>query len=249
VMRRSLLLAFVSTFAVASVALAATGTKAPRSTLAQAVDQTNRARTMRYAMAITVLAVDHPSITLRVQGERGRGSLFVHVRALANTTPGAEQSALLDGPFLYEGSPNGVAVSGKVRWLRLPVARIGTQARPIETMHNLSPAPLLRVLDEWRRVRTRSANGVFEGTVAYDDAIVQTALAGLAGGVQFRDVRFSAHIGTDGYVHDVRITGRTPDGKRTLLVVAHMYAFGRPVTPRLPAEGTFVDQKLIGLAE
>lgn len=248
-MRKSLLLAFVSIFAVASVALAATGDKAPRSTLAQAVDNTNRARTMRYSIAITVLRVAHPSITLRVEGERGRGSLFVHVRALADTTPGPQQSALLDGPFLYEGSPNGVAVSGKIRWLRLPVARIGTQARPIATMHNLSPAPLLRVLDEWTHAKTRSANGIFDGTVAYDDAIVQTALVGLTGGIQFRDVRFSAHVGTDGYVHTIRVTGRTADGQKTLLVIAHLYAFGRPVTPRIPGEGTFVDQKTIGLSE
>lgn len=249
VMRRAVVLAFVSTFAVASVALAATGAKAPHSTLAQAVDHTNRAPTMRYAMAITVLRTAQPSMTLRVQGERGHGSLFIHVRALSDTIPGPQQSALLDGPFLYEGSPNGVAITGKVRWLRLPVARIGAQARPIETIHNFSPAPLLRVLDEWRHAKTRSANGVFDGTVAYDDAIVQTALTSMAGGIQFRDVRFSAHIGNDGYVHDVRITGRTPDGQRTLLIIAHLYAFGRPVTPRIPGEGTFMDQKLVGLAE
>ena len=248
-MRKSLLLGFVSIFAVTSVALAATGDKAPKTTLSQAVEHTNRARTMRYSMAITVLRVAHPSITLRVQGERGRGSLFVHVRALADTIPGPQQSALLDGPFLYEGSPNGVAVSGKVRWLRLPVARIGAEARPIATMHNLSPAPLLRVLDEWARAKTRSANGVFDGTVAYDDAIVQTALVGLTGGIQFRDVRFSARVGNDGYVHFVRITGRTADGEKTLLVIAHLYAFGRPVNPRIPGEGTFLDQKTIGLAE
>ena len=243
------MLAFVSTFAVASVALAATGAKPPKSTLAQAVDQTNRARTMRYAMVITMVRTHNPSMTLRVHGTRGHGSLFIHVQAMANALPGPEQSALIDGPFLYEGSPNGVAVMGKVRWLRLPIARIGTQAKPIATMHNLSPAPLLRVLDEWTHAKTHSRNGVFHGTVAYDDGIVQTALAGMSGGLQFRHIWFSVRIGSDGYVHTIRLTGRTADGHRTLTVSANLYAFQLPISLRIPGEGTFIDQKLIGLSE
>lgn len=248
-MRRAFLLALVATFAVASVALASTGGKAPTATLVQAVGNTNRAPTMRYALQITLGHTNLPATTLRVRGMRGRGSLFIHVRAIANRTPGPQQSALLDGPFLYEGSPNGVAITGRIRWLRLPVARIGAEGRPIQNMRDLSPAPLLRVLDEWTHAKSQSPTGVFHGTVAYDDSIVQTALTGMAGGIQFRDVWFSARIGSDGYVHVIRLTGRTADGRRTLLVVAHLYAFGRPVSPSIPGEGTFVDQKLLGLAE
>jgi hypothetical protein len=248
-MHRSVFLAFVSIFAVASVALAATDREAPKSTLAQAVAQTNRASSFHYALDITVARTHYPAMSLRVRGIRGRGSLFIHVRAMADALPGPEQSALLDGPFLYEGSPNGVAIAGNVRWLRLPVARIGEQSRPMTTMRNLSPAPLLHVLDEWTRARTHSRTGLFHGTVAYDDRIVESALSGLTGGIQFRHIWFSARIGGDGYVHTIRVTGRTADAQRTLTVTAHLYAFGRAVTPHPPAEGTFIDKKSLALAE
>jgi hypothetical protein len=248
-MRKSLLLAFVSMFAVASVALAATGGKAPPTTLVQAVDRTNHAPSLRYVLDITVTRPRAPVMSLHVRGMRGQGSLFIHLQALADSTPGPQQSVLIDGPFLYEGAPNGIAIGGKVRWLRFPIARIGAEARPIQTMHNLSPAPLLRLLDEWSGGKRRSTTGAFHGRVAYDDPIVQTALAGMTGGIQFRDVHFSARVGADGYVHTISVSGRTADGTRTLSVTAHLYAFGRPVNPRTPREGTFVDQKLIGLAE
>ena len=248
-MHRSVLLAFVSIFAVASVALAATDREAPKSTLAQAVTQTNRASSFHYALDITVARTHYPAMSLRVKGIRGRGSLFIHVRAMADALPGPEQSALLDGPFLYEGSPNGVAIAGKVSWLRFPVARIGEQSRPMTTMHNLSPAPVLHVLDESARARTHSRTGLFHGTVAYDDRIVESALSGMTGGIQFRHIWFSARIGKDGYVHTIRITGRTADAQRTLTVTAHLYGFGRAVTPHPPAEGTFIDKKSLALAE
>lgn len=254
-MRRSLVLAFVSIFAMASAALAATGTKGPKLTLVQAVGRTNQASTLRYVLDVSVARTDHAPMGLQVKGVRARGSLFVHMKARAavladgTTVAGPQQSALLDGPFLYEGSPNGVAVDGKIRWLRVPVARIGPTAAAITTLRNLSPAPLLRVLDEWSNAKTRAPQGIFHGTVAYDDPIVQTALAGLAGGVQFRDVRFTAHVGADGYVHTIHVSGRTADGLRTLSVSARMYAFGRPVHVTPPAEGTFVDQKSLALAE
>ena len=248
-MRKSLLLAFVSIFAVTSVALAATGEKVPRTTLVQAVDRTNRAPSLRYVLEISVTRPDSVAMSLNVHGIRGRGSLFIHVKAMAGALAGPQQSAMIDGPFLYEGSPNGVAIAGKVRWLRLPIARIGSRARPIETIHNLSPAPLLHVLDEWSGAKRRSSNGSFHGTVAFDDPIVQTALAGMDGGIQFRNVHFTARVGRDGYVHTITLRGRTADGTRTITVTAHLFAFDRPVTPRIPGEGTFMDQKLIGLAE
>ncbi len=254
-MRRSLVLAFVSIFAAASVALAATGTKASKVTLVQAVSRTNHAPTLRYVLDITVARTAHPMTELHVKGVRGRGTLFVHVQELAAAladgaaVPGPQQSALLDGPFLYEGSPNGVAIDGKIRWLRVPVARIGSEASAITAMHNLSPAPLLRVLDEWSKAKTLAPKGVFHGTVAYDDPIVQTALSGLGGGVQFRDVRFTARVGGDGYVHTIHVSGRTADGARTLSVFARLSAFGQPVHLTPPGEGTFMDQKTLALAE
>jgi len=254
-MRRSLVLAFVSIFAVASAALAATGTKAPKATLVQAVGHTNQVSTLRFVLDVSVARTHHPTMELQVNGVRGRGSLFVHMKELTAVVaggaavPGPQQSALLDGPFLYEGSPNGVAIDGKIRWLRVPVARIGQKASAITVMRNLSPAPLLRVLDEWTRAKTRAPKGLFHGTVAYDDPIVQTALSGMAGGVQFRDVWFTARVGADGYVHTIHVSGRTADGLRTLSVSARLFAFGRPVNLTPPGEGTFMDQKTLALAE
>lgn len=245
-MRRALALGIVATFAVASVALAATGAKSPTTTLVQAVQRTNRASTLRYVMDVVVSRAHSPAIRLHVSGERGNQLLFIHLRESSSIR--TQQSAMIDGPFLYEGAPNGIAVLGRIRWVRLPLARTSAESI-VSTVHNLSPAPLLRILDEWPRVRTRSATGTFHGTVAYDDPIVLTALSALTRGIEFRDVRFSARIGDDGYVHMIAVTGRTADGSRRLRVTARLYAFGRPVRLTPPGEGTFMDQKLLGLAE
>jgi len=257
VMRRSLLLAFVSTFAVASVALAATGgkePKEPKATLVEAVSHTNHASSVHYVMEIAVAHAHHPSLKLDVRGARGTGSLYIHVRAFTSLvndgpadTAGPAQSAFIDGPFLYEGSPNGVAVAGKVRWLRVPIERPDT-ARAIAAMHNMSPAPLLRILDEWSNARSHTSDGGFHGSVAYDDPIVLTALSGMTGGTEFRHVFFSAKIGRDGYVHDIRVTGTTADRSKSVRVTAHLFGYGRPVLVAPPREGTFIDRKLISLA-
>jgi hypothetical protein len=248
-MHRSVLLAFVSIFAVASVALAATDREVPKSTLAQAVNGTTRAPSFRYALEITVVRPNVPAMSLHVTGIHGRGLLFMHIRAMADAMPGPEQSALLDGPFLYEGSPNGVPIAGKIRWLRVPTARIGRSSKALATMHNLSPAPLLRLVDEWSKARTRAPHGMFRGTVAYDDRIVQAALTGMTGGIQFRNVSFTARVGDDGYVHSIKVSGKTADRTRTLTATVRMFAFGRPVRLHIPGEGTFVDQKSLALAE
>lgn len=242
---RSILLAVVSTFAVASVALAATGTKSPKTTLVQAVNRTDRLASFKYAMDIAVKRRGLPAAHMRVHGIHSRGELFVHLQQVIANVKGPRQSALLDGAFLYEGSPNGVAIAGRIHWLRVPSSTHG----PVDAMHTFSPSPLLRVLDEYSHARMRAPRGVYRGVVAYDDPIVRTALSSLADGIEFRDVRFTSMIGNDGYVHTIRVTGRTADGSRTLDVSAHLYAFGHPFTLRPPGEGTFLDKKLLGLAE
>ncbi|MBV8066181.1 MAG: hypothetical protein JOY73_11695 [Actinobacteria bacterium] len=243
-MHRSLLLAIVSTFAVASVALAATGGKAPKTTLVQAVGNTDRAPTFEYAMDISVQRRGLPAAHLRVRGIHARGEQFVHLQEVVAKAKGPHESALVDGAFLYEGSPNGVAVTGRIRWLRVPAS-----PSAVDAVHVFSPSPLLRVLDEYSLGKTRAPRGLYRGSVAYDDPIVLTALSSLAGGIEFRDVRFTSTVGGDGYVHTVRITGRTADGSRTLDVTAHLYAFGRPFSVAPPGEGTFLDKNLLGLAE
>jgi hypothetical protein len=253
-MRRSLLLAFVATFAAASVAIAAAGDKeTPKASLVQAVSNTNRVPTLRYMMDVAISRAHSPAMQLHVEGTRGADALFIHVRQMSSGQSGGtampQQSALIDGPFLYEGSPNGIPVLGHILWVRVPLARLGPGAKVISTVHSLSPAPLLRLLDEWSQARTHSPNGFFHGTVAYDDPIVLTALSGITGGVEFRNLWFSARIGDDGYIHSVLVTGRTADGSSTLRVVALLYAFGRPVRLTPPGEATFRDPKTLALAE
>jgi hypothetical protein len=252
---RSILLALASIFVVASVGLAASGQKAPRATLVQAVGRTNAVGSFRYAMTIAVARRHDPAVELQVHGAQGHGSLFVHVKEVSSVladgtaVPGPEQSAFLDGPFLYEGAPNGIAAYGRVRWLRVPIAKLSSSSKALTSIRNLSPAPLLRLLDESSLARRRAPQGLYQGTVAYDDAIVHTALSGMTGGVEFRDVHYSAGVGVDGFVHSIRVTGKTADGSRTLEIHARLYAFGLRFDRKPPAEGTFIDQELLNLAE
>jgi hypothetical protein len=246
-MRRSLLAAVVI-FATASVALAATGDKPQRVTLLRAVAQTNGAGSLRYVMTIAVAQQNHPAAALRIHGTRGPRVLFVHVK-LSTATSEQEESALLDGPFLYEGAPNGIAVYGNIRWLRIPVASLSPSSKALTSIRNLSPAPLLRVLAESSLARRRMPSGFFYGKLAYDDAIVHTALSGMAGGIEFRKVRYTARVGTDGFVHAIRVIGKTADGSRTLTIGARLYGFGLRVDLKPPPEGTFMDRKLLNLAE
>lgn len=248
------MLAFVSALAVASAAMAATPA-APDVSLVQTVHSTDGVSTLRYVMTISIARKQQPTLRLLVRGTRSRTSLAIHVQESARdaadgvSVPGPHQSAIIDGPFLYEGAPNGAAVDGSIRWLRVPVARIGQSAPALSNVRNLSPAPLLRLLDEWTHAKTRSADGWFRGAIAYDDPIVLAALSGMTGGVEFRDIRFSAHADKDGYLHTIRVTGRTADGMRALTVDARLYAFGWPVRVKVPGEGTFMDQKLLDLEE
>lgn len=248
------MLAFVSVLATMSAASAAVAAT-PDVSLVQAVNRTERAPTFRYVMTVSVARTNHAAVMLHIEGARSRTALTVHVQELSAAlpngvaVPGPQQSALIDGPFLYEGAPNGIAVYGKIRWLRLPVARIGPQAPALSAVRDLSPAPLMRLLDEWRHAKASSANGWFRGSVAYDDPIVLTALSGITHGIEFRDIHFAAHAGTEGYLHTISVTGRTADGLRTLRVDARLFAFGQPVRVKIPAEGTFMDQKLLDLEE
>lgn len=249
-MHRSILLALASIFAAASVAMAATEKSAPRATLEQAISHTNHVGSFRYVMTIAIARGRDPAAELQVHGIRGPHLLFVHVQAISSTSvPGQQQSALLDGPFLYEGAPNGIAVYGKIRWLRIPVSNLSPSSKALTSMRNLSPAPLLRLLGESSLARKRAAHGSYHGRLAYDDAIVHTAVSGMTGGIEFRDVRYSARVGSDGYVDTVQVTGRTADGSRTLTIHARLYAFGIKVDPSPPAEGTFMDRNLVNLAE
>ncbi len=107
----------------------------------------------------------------------------------------------------------------------------------------------MHVLDESPAARTHTRTGVVRGTVAYDDRIVRGALTAMTGGIEFRSLHFEARIGVDGFVHLIKMTGRTANGGRSLSVSARLYAFGKPVHLKPPAAATFMDQQSDMLAD
>jgi hypothetical protein len=255
-MRKALVIGLASAFFVASVALAASGVPKPRTpSLAKAVDGTVAAHSFRYEIEIAVARAGHPPSVLLAHGVTAPGKLFVRVKqgavvfADGSQVPGPEAAAMIDGPFLYERAPVGVALGGKINWLRVPIAMLGGSSRILTAVRTMTPAPLLRVLGESHATATTRIASKFSGTVRYDDPIVRTAVTHLSGGVEFRDLRVAARIGTDGLVHGISVTGRTADGSTRLAIAARLYAFGRPVQLTPPAEGTFMDKQLVTLAE
>ena len=240
---------------VAALAAAAASAAATKATaLGSAVRLTAQQSSMRWVIDIAVVKRRYPATVMHVVGARGRDRLLVRVKDLAvvlqdgTQIPGPEQSAMLDGPFLYEGAPNGVAIDGHIRWLRVPVSH-GHSPAVLTTMRSLSPVPLFRVLDESPLARTSMRTRKFSGAVDYADPIVRRALTAMTGGIEFRNLRFEADLGRDGLVHTIKLTGRTADGVRSLSIDARLYAFGRPVTLVPPREGTFMDQKSFILAD
>jgi hypothetical protein len=238
-----------------SVAFAAGGpaTQPRASSLAQAAERTGRVSSQRYAVDLTIVKDARPHV-LHAQSAIAPGVISVHLE-LGEVTqsdgaivPGSETWGLIDGPFLYEHTPDGLAV-GSVEWLRVRIDSLGPGHPALRGMHGMTAMPILRVLSEARaHAITRDAS-VFRGTIAYDDPIVVDALQPLMAGLQFRDLRITAWIGPRGLVRRVRLTGRTPDHKTTLLVKARLFAFGRPMHVTPPAEGTFTDEQLRQLAD
>jgi hypothetical protein len=218
---------------LAAALLGAPAASARTAGLAHAVRATEAASSFRYSIVISVMRASVPT-QLTVRGVSGGGKLFVSARQAS----GSEAAAMIDGPFLYERAPNGVAVGGTIRWLRVSIATIGQSSAVLNAVRTMTPAPLLRVLGESHAGKAR-----------YDDPIVRSAITRLSGGVEFHDLRVSARLGDDGLVHGLRVTGHTADGTTKLDIKARLFAFGRPVHLTPPAEGTFVDQQLLQLAE
>jgi hypothetical protein len=250
-MRLAALIGSIATLvAGVSVAFAASGhpTKPRASSLAQAAARTAHVRTQRYAVDLA-LVKDKVRHVLHAQSAVAPGVISVHLELGELTSfdgtivPGSETWGLIDGPFLYEHTPDGQAV-GLVEWLRVRIDLLSPGHPALQGMHGMTAMPLLRVLGEARAHAVAPDASIFRGSVAYDDPIVVTALEPLMAGLQFRDLRVTAWIGSDGLVRRVRLTGHTPDRTSTLLVNARLFAFGRPVHVTPPAEGTFIDQQL-----
>jgi hypothetical protein len=256
-MRQAVILAPIAMLVVgASVALAATG-HAPKpraSSLAAAAARTARVSTQRYAVDLRIMKDSVPHV-LRARSAVAPGTISVWLELapvrLPNGTfiPGSDTEGLIDGPFLYERMPDGLAAQGSVDWLRVSIASLSPSHPALSGMHGMTAMPLLHVLGEARAHAVTRDASLFRGTVAYDDPIVVTGLRMFTAGLQFRDLRVTAWIDPHGLVRRVRLTGHTADRKTTLLVNARLYAFGRPVRVTPPAEGTFMDDQLLQLSD
>lgn len=255
-MRQAAVVAPIATLLVGvSVAFAATGhaTKPRASSLAAAAARTAHVSTQRFAVELKIVKDAMPHV-LHAQSAVAPGTVAVHL-VLGEVTasdgtivPGSETDGLIYGPFLYERMPDGLSL-GPIEWLRVSIASLSPSHPALRGMRGMTATPLLHVLGEARAHAVTRDASIFRGSVAYDDPIAVTALKPLTAGLQFRDLHVTAWIGTDGLVHRVRLTGHTADGTSTLLVNARLFAFGRPVHVTPPAEGTFMDERLMQLSD
>jgi hypothetical protein len=210
---------------------------------------TARASSVHYSFTVKLLKKQQP-LVLHISGGATRDAMAVHLRLAdvtlsdGTTMPGATGAVMLSKPFLYERAPDGVAVYGNIRWLRLHVLNRSPRSQVLSTVRSMTPSPLLRIVAE-SRLHPVSTTGSFAGTVAYDDPVVRTALHTLGGGLEFRNLRVFVSVGkADGLIHRVQLTGRTADGKTGLSLRARFYGFGTAVTVKPPKPGTFMDQQL-----
>lgn len=252
-MRKAALIgSLVALLTAASVAYAAVAGGASRPSLARATARTAHVATQHYAVDVRITK-DNVPLTLHIHGAKAPHTIDVRVK-MSNITlpdgsvmPGPSGAELLDGPFLYERAPSTVLVVGAVHWLRLPVSSLSPSSGALRSLHDMTPAPLLRILAESRSRPTGAR--VFGGPVAYDDPIVRNALTGLTGGIEFHHLRITAWLGRDGLVHHVLLRGVTADGRNTLRLNAWFFGFGQPVSVTPPAQGTFLDRKQAYLSE
>lgn len=241
--------------AAASVAFAfaATGGTAarPATSYADAAKRTLRAPSHRFAVDVKVTKDAQP-VTMHVRGASAPDALEIRLKmddaklSDGSVVPGMNGAILIDGPFLYERAPRGMTL-GKVRWLRLHLADLSPSDPNLRNIHDLTARSLLQVLDQ-ARMRPTGDPGVYTGRLAYDNPIVRNRLGSLTGDIEFRHLRATVLVGTDGRVHRVRITGRTADGSAMLRLQAYLYAFGLPVKVKPPAQDAFLDPKREQLA-
>jgi hypothetical protein len=232
----------------AAVAFAAVAGGKPQMSLAKATASTAHVSSQHYTVDIRITKNKQP-LTLHIHGATAKHMISVRLKMAdvklpdGTVMPGPSGAELLDGPFLYERAPSNITIVGPIHWLRVPVSALSKASPALSSLHDMTPAPLLRVLNESHAISRTESSRVFSGPVAYDDPVVRSALTSLTGGLEFRHLRIAAWIGKDGLVHRLQLTGRTADGSRTLSLVARFFAFGRPVTVTPPALGTFLDKQ------
>jgi hypothetical protein len=231
-----------SLFAALSIALAATsGHAAGKPGLSDALTRTSQLASVHYAVRVRIRQNGIPS-ALNIRGQSD-----VHTTSVHFATEGTSGGELVYGPFLYQEAPDGVALGGKVHWLRVRLARVPANSQLLVVLRALKIRPLLQVVGRGH-LQSSAAGSVYRGPVAYDDPVVRETLAHLTGGLEFRRLQLTVDVG-GGLIHRLLLTGKTADGSATLRLAAHLFGFNRPVHVTPPKPGTFIDLELEQLSE
>jgi hypothetical protein len=239
--------ALILVTAGATVAATRLGGRAGQGTIALAAARTLAVHTKHFAAEVEVAKNGLPFV-LHISGASAPDTVAVQVRLDAkqpdgSAEPVASGAAVRDGPFLYERGPGGGS-----SWLRVQIATLQPGSPALQSLNDMTPEPLLRLLGKARAGLAKLPPGVFRGTLAYDDPTVVNALQGITAGTQYRSLRIAAWVGKDRLVHRIRLTGRTADGRTSLRIDARIFSFGRPVKVTPPKQGTFVDPQIARLA-
>jgi hypothetical protein len=241
-MRRSALILAAALFAALSIAFAAAGGRAAEKPgLADALTRTSHLASVHYAVHVGILQNGMP-LALHIRGQSDAHTISVHF-----ATQGMSGGELVYGPFLYEQAPDGIAVYGKIRWLRTRLSRLPASSRELMMLRALKIGPLLDLVGRGH-LEGNAGGRVFRGPVAYDDPVVRDSLSRLTGGLEFRDLRLTVDVHA-GLIDRLRLTGKTADGSSTLSLAAHLFAFNRPLHLVPPKPGTFMDLELERLSE
>jgi hypothetical protein len=241
-MRRIALMLVAAIIAALSIAFAASGGRAAEKPgLADALTRTSQLRSLHYAVHIGIQDNGMP-LALHIRGQSDAHTISAHFKS-----SGMSGGELVYGPFLYEQAPDGIAVYGKVRWLRTTLSRLPASSRALTTLRALKIAPLLQVVGRGH-LSGNAAGRVFRGSVAYDDPVVRANLSTLTGGLEFRQLHLTVHVHR-GLIDRLLLTGKTADGSSTLSLAAHLFAFNRPLHLVPPKPGTFMDAELEQLSE
>lgn len=254
-MRKAALLAVaVAALVAATVAYAARGGSraAAGHELADAAARSEAAASRRFQLTVHVEGAGPVPQTLHVDGAEGAAARNVHLKVDDVVLPdgrrltGPFADEKVDGRFLYLRSSATQPMFGAL-WVRERLSALGAGSAELQTLRSVSPSALLQALPRAAGVEPGAQAGVFHARLPYRDAIVRRALAGVEGGVEYRDLRTTAWVGRDGYLRLLLVTGRTPDGAATLVLTLSLAGYGHRVAVTPPAAGRFVDFDLAQL--
>lgn len=246
--KAALLVVAVAALVAATVAFAASGNSraAAGDSLANAATKSEAVASRRFELTVHVEGAGPVPQTLHVDGAEGAAARSVHLKVddvllpdgRRLTGPSADEK--VDGRFVYLRSSATRPMFGDL-WVRERLSALGARSAELQTLRSVSPSALLRALPRAGGVEPGAQAGVFHARLPYRDATVRKALAGVEGGVEYRDLRTTAWVGRDGYLRLLLVTGRTPDGAATLVLTLSLAGYGRPVTVTPPGAGQFVD--------